>query len=75
MIIEIAKRRGFVAVSIDGGDRESSLNFLVDRAVLPHPVPHRLIDGLVPDDVAQDVLVKDTPGLDLPLGFVVFVVV
>ena len=43
----------------------------MNGSVLPHPVPHGLVDGLVPGHVAQDVLIKDPLGLDLPLGFVV----
>ena len=55
---------------IDGGDGESSLHFLVNWAVFPHPISHGLIDGLVTGDMAQDLIVKDTLGLDLPLGLV-----
>ena len=58
---------------IDGGDGESSLHFLVNRTVFLHPVSHGLIDGLVSGHMAQDVIVKDTLGLHLPLGFVVLV--
>ena len=43
----------------------------MNGSVLPHPVPHGLVDGLVPGHVAQDILIKDPLGLDLPLGFVV----
>ena len=42
----------------------------MNGSVLPHPVPHGLVDGLVPGHVAQDILIKDPLGLDLPLGFV-----
>ena len=42
----------------------------MNGTVFPHPVSHGFIDGLVTGDMAQDLIVKDALGLDLPLGLV-----
>ena len=42
----------------------------MNGAVCPDPVPHGLVDGLVPRHVGQDLRVEDARRSDLSLGLV-----